>query len=322
MRQFVRYGRTLAAQFAMAAALLGALTSLVSCQKAENVASPKPVQKTFASPADAGTALFEAAKSEDQQALVAIFGPDAKEFLSSGDAVSDKDSLQAFVAAYNQMHRWIAIKSGGEMLVTGADNFKFPIPLGQNEAGQWFYDTAAGKDELLARRIGGNELSAIAACTALARAENEYFSRPRNGEKAKQYAQKLVSDVGTQDGLYWAAAPGQQPSPLEDARDFAKALGYTSAGNQPQPFEGYQFRILTKQGSSAKGGAKDYIVDGKMTGGFAVVAYPAEYRNSGIMTFVVGPDGIVYQKDFGTDTTTLGKDLTSYDPSDGWSSAI
>lgn len=208
------------------------------------------------------------------------------------------------------------------MLAIGADNFVFPIPLGQNAAGQWFFDTAAGKDEILARRIGRNELSAIAACNAIARAENEYFSRPRNGEKGKQYTLKLVSDEGKQDGLYWAAAPGQPPSPLEDARDFAKALGYTKVDYKPQPFEGYYFRILTKQGDHAKGGAKDYVVDGKMTGGFAVLAYPIESRNSGIMTFIAGKDGVVYEKDLGENTTTAADTMTEYNPDDGWKPAI
>jgi Protein of unknown function (DUF2950) len=321
MRHLVRRRKALAIQLMIAAILLAPLNSLISCKKAENVEPQKPVQKTFASPADAGTALSEAAKSGDQQALLAIFGADAKEFMSSGDAVSDKDSLQAFAAAYDEMHRWRAIKAGGEMLLTGADNFVFPIPLGQNQAGQWYFDTAAGKDEILARRIGRNELSAIAASSAVARAENEYFSRPRSGDKVRQYSQKLVSNEGKQDGLYWAAAAGQPPSPLEDARDFAKALGYTNAGDKPQPFEGYYFRILTKQGDKAKGGARDYIENGKITGGFAVLAYPIEYRNSGIMTFIVGKDGVVYQKDLGESTTAAAEAITEYNPDDSWKPA-
>jgi Protein of unknown function (DUF2950) len=242
--------------------------------------------------------------------------------MSSGDAVQDKGAMQDFAAAYEQMHRWRPINAGAQMLLTGADNFVFPIPLGQNEAGQWYFDTAAGKDEILARRIGRDELSAIGACTALTRAENEYFSRPRNGEKGEQYALKLVSDEGKQDGLYWAAAPGQPPSPLEDARDFAKAVGYTNADTKPQPFEGYYFRILTKQGDHAKGGAKDYVENGKMTGGFAVLAYPIEYRNSGIMTFIAGKDGVVYQKDLGENTASAAEAMTEYNPDGSWKPAI
>ena len=302
-----------------AAVLFGLVSFWASCGKSE---SPKTIQKTFASPEDAGAALVEAAKSADQNALLAIFGSDGKSLLTSGDPIKDKDTLQDFVAAYNQMHRWREIKAGGEMLYVGADNFIFPVPLGKDSSGQWSFDTAAGKDEILARRIGGDELTAIAACLTIVNAQKQYFSQLRDGNKVKQYAERFVSDDGKQNGLYWPVSEGQAPSPLEDARDFAKAAGYTNTGNQPQPFDGYYFRLLTKQGGNAKGGAKDYIVDGKMTGGFAVVAYPAEYRNSGIMTFLVGQDGMVYQKDLGADTTTAAEAMSSYDPGNGWNSAI
>jgi hypothetical protein len=307
---------------AVLAAQLVLVTSLVACNNQQNKTSEKAVQRTFASPEEAGAAFFEAAKSGDQQALLAIFGPEAKEVLLSGDAVKDKDTFQDFVAAYAQMHRWREIKAGGEMLYTGADNFLFPIPLGQNPSGQWYFDTAAGKDEILARRIGKDELTAIAACTAIAKAQNEYFSQTHDGDKVKQYAQKLVSDEGKQNGLYWPVSAGQAPSPLEDVRDFAKAAGYTSAGTKPQPFDGYYFRILTRQGDKAKGGARNYIVTGNMTGGFAVLAYPVEYRNSGIMTFIVAKDGVVYQKDLGEKTTEAAEALTEYNPGDGWSPAL
>jgi hypothetical protein len=239
----------------------------------------------------------------------------------SGDAVKDKDTLREFVAAYEQMHRWQEIKVGGEMLSVGADNFLFPIPLGKTDAGRWQFDTAAGKDEILARRIGHDELTALTACTALADAQAQYFKQLHKGERVKQYAQRLVSDEGQQNGLYWPAAAGQPPSPLDEARDFAKAAGYSSAGTAPQPFDGYYFRILTKQGSGAKGGARDYMVGGNMTGGFAILAYPATYRDSGIMSFIVGTDGVVYQKDLGETTTATAQALTEYDPRDGWSPA-
>ena len=304
------------------AACLAVIAVVSSCKKSGNEGAEKAAQKTFASPEDAGTALFEAAKSGDQNAMLAIFGPDASTVIFSGDAVKDKDNLQDFVAAYSQMHRWREIKSGGEMLYAGADNYIFPIPLGKNPAGQWYFDTAAGKDEILARRIGRDELTAIAACAALADAQNQYFQKVREGDKVKQYALKLISDDGKQNGLYWVVSEGQTPSPLEDLRDFAKAAGYTNAGDKPQPFNGYFFRILTKQGNSAKGGAKDYIVDGRLTGGFAFLAYPAEYPNSGIMTFIVGTDGVVYQKDFGEKTAEIAAGLTEYDPGDGWKPAL
>ncbi len=252
---------------------------------------------------------MEAAKSGDQAALLAIFGPEGKDVLFSGDPVKDKNNLEDFVAAYGQMNRWVPIKAGGKMLIIGADNYPFPIPLGPNPAGQWIFDTAAGKDEILARRIGKDELTAIAACVDIARAEQQYFSQTHDGDKVKQYAQQLGSDEGKQNGLYWHVPEGQTPSPLGLLGDFAKAAGYTNTGDKPQPFDGYYFRILTKQGAKAPGGAKDYIVNGKMTGGFAILAYPAEYRNSGIMTFIVGKDGVVYQKDLGENTSTLAQAL-------------
>jgi hypothetical protein len=242
--------------------------------------------------------------------------------LFSGDAIKDKDYLQYFVTAYDQMHRWREIKAGGEFLYLGADNYSFPIPLGKNPSGQWYFDTAAGKDEILARRIGKDELTAIAACSAIADAEQQYFSQSRDGDTVKQYAGKFISDEGKQDGLYWPVSAGQPTSPFEDVRDFAKAAGYSNAGEKPQPFDGYYYRFITKQGDRAKGGAKDYMADGKMTGGFAALAYPVEYRDSGIMTFIVGPDGIVYQKDLGEKTSDLAASLSEFNPGDGWQPAL
>lgn len=301
------------------ALLSGALFVLVialgSCKKTENPATVA-ARRVFASPADAGAAFLEAAKSGDAAALQAIFGPETKSVLFSGDAVKDKNNLEDFVAAYNQMHRWREIKVGGQVLYIGADNYPFPIPLGKNASGQWLFDTGAGKDEILARRIGKDELTAIAASAALAQAQEQYFS------KRKQYAQKFISDEGKQNGLYWPVAAGQAPSPLEDVRDFAKAAGYTNAGDKAQAFGGYYFKILNKQGATAKGGAKDFLVNGKLTGGFAVLAYPAEYRNSGIMTFVTGKDGVVYQKDLGEKTVETAPAITEYDPGDGWKPAL
>ncbi len=321
----LRASRSLKALFSRVAiftARFVVLAILISCNKQAEPTSEKTAQKTFASPDDAGAAFFEAAKSGDQNALLSIFGPDSKGVLLSGDPVKDKDALQDFVAGYSQMHRWREIKAGGEILFTGADNFPFPIPLAKNSSSQWAFDTAAGKDEILARRIGKDELTAIAACAAIAEAQQKYFSQPRNGDSTKQYAQKFISDEGKQDGLYWPAAAGQEPSPLEHVRDFAKAAGYTNSGAMPQPFDGYYFRMLTKQGSAAKGGAKDYLVNSKLTGGFAVLAYPADYRNSGIMTFIIDKDGIVYQKDLGEKTTDLAVAMADYNPGDGWKPAL
>ncbi len=300
------------------ALLVSIAAAMSSCDKSvpEKPAAAVTAQSAFATPEAAGAAFLEAAKTGDQPGLLAIFGPDGKMALFSGDAVKDKDNLAEFVAAYNQMHRWREIKLGGEILMIGADNYPFPIPLAKNPAGQWVFDTAAGKDEILARRIGKDELTAIAAIGAVAEAESRYF-----GLK-KEYAQKFISDEGKQNGLYWEVPEGQTKSPLNDLRDFAKALGYTNAGDKAQAFGGYFFRILDKQGAKAKGGAKDYVANGKMTGGFAVVAYPVEYRNSGIMTFIVGKDGVVYQKDLGESTFDTAQAMTGYEPDESWKPAL
>jgi hypothetical protein len=336
MRFTVQDKQIRAARLALFAALLALSLSLASCARSESgaasektattektaAAEKQVAQKTFASPEDAGEAFLAAAKSGDQSALIAIFGPETTEVVLSGDAVKDKNDLQDFVTAYNQMHRWREIKVGGEMLYIGGDNYLFPIPLGKNPTGQWYFDTAAGKDEILARRIGKNELGAIAACGFAHDAQQQYFRQTHDGDKVKQYAQKFVSDEGKQNGLYWKVSAGEAPGPLEEVRDFAKAEGYTNAGSNPQPFNGYLFRIITKQGDKAKGGAKDYMVDGKLTGGFAILAWPAEYRNSGIMTFVVGTDGVVYQKDLGEKTSDVASAITEYNPSDGFTPAL
>jgi hypothetical protein len=291
---------------------LALIASLVSCSKRQNEgAGSNFAQRTFASPAAAGAALFEAAKAGDQDALVAIFGREGKDFLFSGDAVKDKNARQSFVDAYSQMNRWSKRKSGDEILYIGADNFAFPIPLTQNSSGQWAFNTAAGKDEVLARRIGDGELTAIGVLTEIANAQQEYFSQTH------QYAQKFVSDEDQHNGLYWPTAEGQRPSPLDPLADMAKAVGYSQA-SKDQAFNGYYYKILTQQGDAAKGGAKNYMVEGKkMTSGFAVVAWPAKYRDSGIKTFVVGKDGTIYEKDLGENTSNAGA-ITAYNPGDGW----
>lgn len=317
MFHFICKHRIQGARLAMFVALFALIISLDSCSKSDDSMAS---QRTFASPAEAGTAFLEAAKSGDQGALLAIFGSDAKDVLFSGDAVKDKNGLDDFVSAYGQMNRWREIRAGGEVLYVGADNYPFPIPLARNPSGQWSFDTAAGKDEILARRIGKGELTAIAACGALADAQRKYFNQTHDGDKVKQFAQKIVSDDGKQNGLYWNATEEQTPSPLGRLGDFAKAIGYTSAGDNPQSFNGYYFKILTKQGE--KGSVKDYLTNGKMTGGFAILAYPAQYRNSGIMTFIVGEEGTVYQKDLGEKTVDVASAIAEYNPGEDWSSVI
>jgi len=292
--------------------LLALIIPFVGCGK-----SDKSSFRVFASPDDAGNGLLDAAKSGDQNAVLAVFGPESKEIIFSGDAVQDKATVDAFVAAYGVMHRWRKMPDGAQILVIGADNFPFPIPLKKNGAGQWFFDVAAGKEEILSRRIGRNELAVIDVCGALADAEAEYFSQPHEG--AKQYAVKFISDNGKQNGLYWDSPEGQPKSPLGPLVAFATTEGYSVKPNSHQPFHGYYFHMLNRQGSHAPRGAKDYVVDGKMLGGFALVAYPAEYGNSGVMTFIINQDGVLLQKDLGKTTTETATTMSEFDPDTSWS---
>jgi len=287
---------------------------LAACKKAPD----KPAISVFATPDDAGNALQAAAQSGDQNALLAIFGPDSKELIVSGDPVQDKTTKDQFVAGYGAMHRWRKMPDGGQILLVGADNFPFPIPLKKNADGQWYFDTAAGRDEVLNRRIGRNELAIIAACGAVADAEAQYHSQPRDGDKTKQYAVKFISDPGKQNGLYWKADDGQAASPLGPLAAFATAEGYTAKTEGHTAFHGYYFRMLKGQTDKTPGGAKDYVVNGKMTGGFAFVAYPAEYGNSGVMSFIMNQDGVLLQKDLGKTTTETATAMNLFDPDPSW----
>jgi Protein of unknown function (DUF2950) len=304
-------------------ALLALCISLASCTKSQKPASEKPAateaaQRTFASPADAGKALVDAAKADDHNALVAIFGPGSKDLIFSGDETQDKSSFQNFATAFQTMNRWRKQTDGSEVLYAGADNGPFPIPLKKNGAGQWYFDTAAGKEEILSRRIGDNELATIDVIAAMVDAQAEYFSQGHDG--VKQYAQRFVSDEGKENGLYWKSPEGQPKSPLGPLAAFAAVTeGFTPEANKQQPFHGYFYRILTKQGADAKGGAKDYIVGGHMTAGFALVAYPEKYGDTGVMTFITDRDGLVYEKDLGKTTIEAAKAVTEFNPDRGWS---
>ena len=295
--------------------LLALIIPLVGCGK-----SDKPSFRVFASPDDAGNGLLEAAKLGDQNAALAIFGPESKDIIFSGDAVQDKAAIDAFVAKYGVMHRWRKMPDGAQILLVGADNFPFPIPLKTNADGQWYFDIAAGREEILSRRIGRNELAIIDVCGALADAEAQYFSQPREG--ANQYAVKFISDSGKQNGLYWDSPEGQPKSPLGPLVAFATTEGYSAKPDSHQPFHGYYFHMLTRQGSHAPGGAKDYMVDGKMVGGFAFVAYPAEYGNSGVMTFIINQDGVLLQKDLGKTTKETATAMTEFDPDTSWKQVV
>jgi hypothetical protein len=272
-------------------------------------------EKTFASPSDASTALYAAVKSGDKPAMEAVLGPSSQPILSSGDEVQDKKNGEFFLEHYEQMNRWGKETNGDQTLFLGADNWPFPIPLKKNASGQWYFDTKAGADEVLFRRIGSNEFAAIRVCKALADAQYEYFDGLHDGSTVHQYAQKIISDPGKQNGLYWKAAEGEQQSPIRAVIAYATAEGYS---NKTEPFHGYYYRVLTAQGAAAPGGAKNYIVDGAMTQGFAFVAWPAQYRNSGVMTFVVNLNGVIYEKDLGTQTPDQAKAITAINPDKTW----
>jgi Protein of unknown function (DUF2950) len=277
-------------------------------------------QKTFATPQDAGKALFEAVQSTGTQDDLAVLGSSAASLVSSGDPVQDNNNRETFLKRYQQMNRWAAETNGDETLYIGAENWPFPIPLKKTSSGQWYFDTKSGEQEILFRRIGKNEINAIEVCIALADAQHEYFQQLHDGSTVHQYAQRIISEEGKQNGLYWKVAGDQPESPIGPLVAHATAQGYGGTG-KPEPFHGYYFRTLKAQGANAPGGAKNYVVDGNMTGGFAFVAYPAEYRNSGVMTFLVDESGVVYQKDLGADTTSVAKDITAYNPDKTWVTA-
>ena len=250
-------------------------------------------QKTFSTPLEASDALYTAAKSNDEKELLEIFGPGGKQILHSGDEAEDAASRATFLQGYEEMHRLVEEPNGTVSLYIGARNWPAPIPIVKKQNG-WYFDTESGKQEILFRRIGRNEISAIQICRQLAAAEKEFL------QQRHEYAQKIFSDEGQQNGLYWQVAEGQPDSPIGPLVAQAVTEGYPKdARGAPVPYRGYYFHILTRQGKHAPGGAKSYITDGKMTGGFAFVAYPAEYRSSGVETFLVSTDGARFREGSG-----------------------
>lgn len=273
-----------------------------------------PAQKSFGSLDEAVNALVAAIRAADRKALVEILGPQGNPLVWSGDDVADRAAFQRFAAAYERAHRFEG--GGGKVvLYVGDDDFPFPIPL-VPDGPRWRWDTDAGDDELLNRRIGHNELSVIQVCLAYVDAQREYYSR---GTGLLEYAQRLESTRGKRDGLYWEAKPGEPESPLGPLVARARAAGYPlPPRGGPVPYHGYFYRILFAQGPDAPGGAYDFVVKGHMIGGFALVAYPAAYGASGIMTFVVNQDGVVYQKDLGTKTAQAAGAINAYNPDSTW----
>jgi hypothetical protein len=284
----------------------------MGCLAAGSLAQEKG-QKTFSSAEEASQALVTALQSNDEKAILGVLGQDAKQIVSSGDDAEDKENRAGFVKKYQEMHRLVLEPDGTTTLYIGAMNWPTPIPL-VNNGNAWYFDTESGKQEILFRRIGRNEMSAIRVCEELVAAQKEYYSSQHN-----EYARKIVSDDGKPDGLYWKAADGAPQSPIGPlvAMAVVNSDG-SSQGSSPTPYRGYYFHMLTAQGKNAPGGAKSYIVNGKMTEGFAFVAYPAEYRSSGVKTFIVGADGVVYEKDLGKKTDVSAKTMKEYNPKSGW----
>ncbi len=293
------------------AAVLGLMAILLpACSRPSN-------RTRFDTPDAAAKALQAALDTNDTAALKAIFGPTAEQALGSGDPVSDRQDRQVIALAMKQSWRWIPSGANDHELIIGDEQWPLPIPLVKAGNG-WEFDTDAGQDEMLSRRIGRNELRVIDLCRAYVLMQEEYASQPRDGKVAGLFAQQLRSDPGRQNGLYWEVGPEERQSPLGDLVAKATTEGYDENKTASTPFYGYYFRVLTAQGGAAQGGAKDFIVNGEMTGGFGLIAYPAEYGRSGIMTFVVNQDGVVYESDLGAETAKAATDLKVFNPAAGW----
>jgi hypothetical protein len=275
--------------------------------------------KSFSSPEEAVRALSTAVNNDDTNALGAIFGP-AFDQVRSADPVQAQEEVTDFAARINESHHIDRDGSGRAVLEIGEDQFPFAIPIVQ-KSGSWYFDTEAGKDELINRRIGRNELEALKSMRAYVDAQREYASKDHTGNEVLKYAQKIISTPGTKDGLYWPPDSDGEDSPLGPLFAEAQSRGYLKGSldqNEPQPFHGYFFKILTKQGKHPPGGAYNYIINGNMIGGFGMVAWPADYGDSGIMTFVINQQGKVYQKDLGKNTQAIVKKMEAYDPDSGW----
>jgi len=274
-------------------------------------------QKTFASPEEGVKALADAVKADNMKELTAIFGPAGKEVLSSGDAVRDRADRERFLEAYETKNALIKEGDTKAVLQIGTEEWPFPIPI-LKKGEKWSFDTKKGKEELINRRIGKNELNTIQACLAYVDAQREYAGKDRDGDGLFEYAQRFVSTPGKKDGLYWEAKPGEEESPFGDLFARATREGYKKTSNKPVAYHGYFFKLLKAQGKNAPGGAYEYVVKGRMIGGFGAVAYPAQYGVSGVMTFVVNHDGVVYEKNLGKETPKIAQMMKLFDPDKTW----
>ena len=309
----------------IAAALL--VIFLVGCSATKRIyLDPEKKQLTFRTAEQGVEALNNAVASNSRQDLQKIFGPQADQLLYSGDSVADATAIKTFAAGLAERRELatVSVEEKGKpnmtfaVLIVGNENWPFPISL-VRENNRWRFDTENGKEEILSRRIGRNEIGALSVCGGYVEAQQEYFRGVGGSKGARQYAQRFFSTPGKRDGLYWESAPGAVQSPLGPLVARAENQGYTAPTNgKSVPYRGYYYRILTAQGKSAPGGAKSYLQNGKMTKGFALVAYPAEWGSSGIMTFIVGPDGVVLQKNLGEQTNEQVSKLNSFNPESGW----
>lgn len=276
-------------------------------------------QKSFASSEEAVNALVIAVRANDTKEMLTILGPEGKELISSGDEVADKVGREKFIRAYDEMNKLEKESSGKIILHVGKDDWPLPIPIVEKN-NMWVFDTKAGKEEILNRRIGRNELNVIEVLHAYVDAQHEYASKDCIGSGKVEFAQKFISTKGKHDGLYWNAKEGEELSPLGPLVAQASKEGYASKeeGISFAPYHGYYYEILKGQGKHAPGGAYDYVVKGKMILGFALVAYPAQYKNSGVMTFIVNQEGVIYQKNLGKNTESIAKAMKRFDPDDTW----
>ena len=308
--------------FVLGALSLAAVFTLNACkssQQPQQTIASTTTQASYTTPTEASEALLAAAKTNDQNALTHVLGAKAKAFITTGDAAEDTASMDAFVSKYNQMNRWVVMTDGSQILNIGADNYEFPVPIKKDSSGKWQFDEVAGTEEITARNIGRNELLAIDAVAAIANAEEAYYQTSHDGNPPHQYTQLIVSNSGKQDGLSWDDPAGQNPSPLGPVNSFLKTPLPVLPPGEAQVIDGYAVRILAAQGEKAKGGKKSYLDGGKMKA-FAIIASPLKYRETGIMTFVMNREGVMYQKDFGAETAQIVKAIDNYNPDNEWAS--
>jgi len=280
-----------------------------------NLAFAQGSSITFQSPAEASDALVKAAKNHERAAVSQILGREVTALLSTGDKEADEAAMDSFVAKYQKMNRWVDMSDGSRVFYIGADNFAFPVPLAKNGSGRWYFDAVAGAEEIRAREIGRNELLTIDASAAIASAQEIYST---SAGSSHEFAQRIISTSNKQDGLYWPAGEKETPSPLSDLDKLPKQSLSSSTLEEPLTLDGYTLRILTAQGDDAPGGAQSYIVDGKMIGGFAILATPVKYGETGIMTFMTGRDGVVYERNLGPDTAKIAASIKEFNPTDEW----